>query len=60
MWAVIQPFPSKARVDSWTQKTSRLFDPLDDALHNKSKTLRCPKCRKVITVRECIAVLRND
>ena len=58
--AITQPLPSKARLDAWTRKTSRLFDPLEDASYNKSKVLHCPKCRETITVREYSAVLRND
>ena len=61
MQVVTQPLPSNARMDSWTQKTSRLFDPLDDASHNQSKTIRCPQCRETVTVRECtITVLRTE
>ncbi|KAF9465390.1 hypothetical protein BDZ94DRAFT_1160104 [Collybia nuda] len=39
---------SDARVEAWTQNTKRLFDPLDDAVEQKTKTLYCPNCRNPI------------
>lgn len=45
--------PIVARIKSWTAKTKRAFDPLEDAEQCTSKTIYCPKCRSPIITSMC-------
>ncbi|KAG6865062.1 hypothetical protein C0991_005381 [Blastosporella zonata] len=42
--------PTEARLESWTSRTGRHFDPAQDAEVHHSRQVLCPKCRKSLSV----------
>ncbi|KAG6843395.1 hypothetical protein H0H93_001178, partial [Arthromyces matolae] len=42
--------PAHARMKTWTKRTRRSFDPLQDAESHQSRTVLCPKCRHPTTI----------
>ncbi|KAF8076930.1 hypothetical protein FPV67DRAFT_1407179 [Lyophyllum atratum] len=41
---------TKTREDFWRSRTRRPFDALEDAHMNRTKTIKCPKCRKALQI----------
>ncbi|KAG5642977.1 hypothetical protein DXG03_001825 [Asterophora parasitica] len=48
--ALLTGEPTKARVDSWTTRTGKPFDPLEDARLHQARDIRCPKCWNLIEI----------
>ncbi|KAG6841229.1 hypothetical protein C0991_000676, partial [Blastosporella zonata] len=47
---IVTSEPTQARVDSWTARTGRPFDPVRDAEIHHSRQVLCPKCRNSLSV----------